>query len=38
MFIENENIISQFVGIIKGCDPIGDIVFKNDKRYHNCSI
>ena len=30
--IENEKIVSKFVGIIKCCDPSGDRVSKNNKR------
>ena len=29
---ENEEIISQFVGIINGCEQSGDRVFKNDNK------
>ena len=37
-YLENEKIICQFVGIIKGCDQTGDRVSKNDKSGHICSM
>ena len=35
---ENEKIINQFVKIIISCDKCSDRVFKNNKRYHICSV
>ena len=35
---EDENIINQFVGIIKWFDQSGDRVSKNNKVYHICCM